>query len=130
MDLADIQLLAHEVDLGRAASTTPMHGTLSALHHLFTSVPPSYLSTLGTPASRRAIFVRALGIVEKVWDVTKVVLAAASPEGPEGAIDTEEARALTVEMGEADVEIDADWTGGPMHKVVMSATWRAMKEAG
>lgn len=138
MDLADVQILAYANNLGRAASTTPMHGTLLALRHLLVSLPPLLLSAL-PPNEVRAMFHRALGIAERVWDVTKVVLATSAPEGNSGAaIDTEEARALTFEgeNGDEDTEMeeggeeDADGTGGPMHKIVLSGTWRAMKENG
>lgn len=128
MDLLDLQLVAYTTDLGRAASTTPIHGTLLTLRHLFATLPPSL--TL----AHRPLFLRALAIVEKVWDVTRVVLAAQAPEGPmvEGVTDTEEARALMVEAGVDGEEGEApevEGTGGPMHKVLLSATWRAMKES-
>ncbi|SCV70448.1 BQ2448_1842 [Microbotryum intermedium] len=142
MDLADAQLAAHEADLGRAAWTSPMHGTLIALRHLFISIPLASLDRLSSVEERRALFHRALAIVERVWSVTSPVLAASAPEGVTESqkaatdamvIDTEEARALRFE--DVDVEMGgpedlADGVGGPMHKVILSATWRAMKEAG
>lgn len=129
MDLADIQLASHATDLGRAAFTTPMHGTLLALRHLLVSIPITSFDTLSTDVERRVIFHRALSIVERVWDVTAPVLAASAPEGAAETTDTEEARALRFEEGDVDIEA-GDGSGGPMHKIILSATWRAMKEAG
>lgn len=131
MDLAEAQIAAHAADLGRAATTSPMHGTLLALRHLFVSIPIASYESLSTTAERRATFVRALRIVEQVWNVTRIVLAASAPEGS-GATDTEEARALTFVDGDVDMEAvdEGEGSGGPMHKVILSATWRAMKEAG
>ncbi|SGZ26074.1 BQ5605_C024g09829 [Microbotryum silenes-dioicae] len=142
MDLADAQLAAHEADLGRAASTSPMHGTLIALRHLFISIPLASLDRLSSVEERRALFHRALAILERVWSVTSPVLAASAPEGvtesqkaaAEAMVtDTEEARALRFEGDDVEMEGPedlADGVGGPMHKVILSATWRAMKEAG
>ena len=128
MDLLELQLEVYAVDLGRAASTTPIHGTLLTLRQLFSTLPSSL------SAAHRPLFLRALAIVERVWEVTKVVLAAQAPEGPmvDGVTDTEEARALMVEAGTDadDVKPEVEGTGGPMHKILLSATWRAMKEAG
>ncbi|KAI5474356.1 DNA polymerase gamma subunit 1 [Pseudohyphozyma bogoriensis] len=135
MDLAESQLAAHASDLGRAASTTPMHGTLLALRHLFVSIPVTSFASLSTPEARRKVFLRALAIVEKVWEVTSPVLAASAPEGvgvDAVVVDTEEARALVIEGGteaEGVEEEEAEGSGGPMHKIILSATWRAMKEA-
>lgn len=136
LSLASHQLDLHSADLARAASTSPMHGTLLSLRHLFSSIPLASFATLSTPAERRALFVRALKIVERVWEVTAPVLAASAPEGKAETTDTEEARALRVESGAAAAPEDgegmmvADGSGGPMHKIILSATWRAMKEAG
>lgn len=136
MDLAEFQLGTYTKDLVRAASSTPMHGTLLALRHLFASVPLPAFETLATEDERRELFARALAIVERVWDVTAPVLAASAPEGAsESTIaDTEEARAIRFEEhgeGEAgEVAEEADGHGGPTHKIILSATWRAMKEAG
>ena len=128
MDLLELQLEVYAVDLGRAAATTPIHGTLLTLRQLFSTLPASL------SAAHRPLFLRALAIVERVWEVTKVVLAAQAPEGPmvDGVTDTEEARALMVEAGTDadDVKPEVEGTGGPMHKILLSATWRAMKEAG
>ncbi|KAL8286525.1 hypothetical protein RQP46_004542 [Phenoliferia psychrophenolica] len=127
MDLLELQLEVYAVDLGRAASTTPIHGTLLTLRQLFSTLPASLT------AAHRPLFLRALAIVERVWEVTKVVLAAQAPEGPmvDGVTDTEEARALMVEAGTEgdDAKPEVEGTGGPMHKILLSATWRAMKEA-
>lgn len=134
MDLADEQILAHAADLSKAASSSPMHGTLLALRHLFLAIPTGAYDSISTVDERRAVFLRALGIVERVWEVTKVVLAASAPEGSTGATDTEEARALIFTDGDVEMdaveESDGAGSGGPKHKIILSATWRAMKEAG
>ncbi|CEQ41609.1 SPOSA6832_03343, partial [Sporobolomyces salmonicolor] len=133
------------VDLARAASTIPMHGTLLALRYLFISIPPSAFDTLSNAEDRRALFHRALAVVKRVWDVTSPVLAAKELFNGEEA-DTEEARAIRVERNAAatkeateggaedDADLDdaeaAEGIGGPQHKIILNACWRAMKEAG
>ncbi|GEM08658.1 proteophosphoglycan ppg4 [Rhodotorula toruloides] len=136
LDLADQQLSQYSVNLATAASRTPMHGTILALRHLFVSVPAASYSTLSPADDRRQIFHRTLGVIKRVWDVTSPVLAAKAPEGA-GAddADTEEARAIRFERqalagnGEDKSEA-AEGTGGTQHKIILSACWRAMKEAG
>ncbi|GAA5977823.1 hypothetical protein JCM11641_006083 [Rhodosporidiobolus odoratus] len=147
LDLTEQQLSHYSANLAEAASAAPMHGTLLALRHLFISIPVSSYDALSTPEERRALFHRALGVIRQVWEVTSPVLAAKAPEGQgegeeEGAeeADTEEARAIRFEKdkgeeaaepaGEEDGEVLADGTGGPQHKIILSACWRAMKEAG
>jgi hypothetical protein len=123
MDLAEYQLDLHSTDLARAAATQPMHGTLLTLRHFFVSLPLQGTTT--TNAERRVIFLRALEIVERVWEVSSVVLAATAPEGETGTAGNEEERAQGVDLdGE-----DGEGSGGPIHKLILSATWRAMKEA-
>ncbi|GAA5841760.1 hypothetical protein JCM9279_003095 [Rhodotorula babjevae] len=158
LDLIEQQLSHYHADLAQAAATAPMHGTLLALRHLFVSIPPHALDgeLLSTPDERRALFHRARDVVQRVWDVTSPVLAARAPEGgaadasgDEGEADNEEARALRFEREkkqaaaaaagpgagaadadeEEDVEIAAG-SGGAQHKIILSACWRAMKEAG
>lgn len=134
MDLAETQLDVYASDLAKAATTQPIHGVLLSLRHLFSSLPLN--SPLLSNTERRIGFLRALRIVERVWDVSAVVLAATAPEGSTGAtVDLEEARVLKyvgVEEGEGegDDANDSGSNGGPMDKQILSATWRAMKEAG
>ena len=139
MDLADVQLDAHAADLGHAASTQPMHGTLIALRQLFVALPPTSLASLTSSTAQRAVFHRALALVERVWAVTSPVLAAAAPEGQAelesgaavGLADTEEARALRAVAKADGVDgTETETLSGPMHKIILSASWRAMKEAG
>lgn len=121
-----------------------MHGTLLALRHLFISIPTSSYAILSSPEDRRRLFHRALRVIRQVWEVTSPVLAAKAPEGgqaegeEEEEADTEEARAIRFEKaqkaaaaGEDDADdVAADGNGGPQHKIILSACWRAMKEAG
>ncbi|KAK4051970.1 hypothetical protein OIO90_004500 [Microbotryomycetes sp. JL221] len=136
MDLLETQIDSYRMDLAHAASTTPMHGTILALRHLFVSIPLSAFDRLSTVDERRTLFERALLLIEQVWQVTSPVLAASAPEGTAElqaqAADTEEARAVHFEQieGADDVVEEAEGHGGPMHKIILSATWRAMKEAG
>ncbi|GAA5902144.1 hypothetical protein JCM8208_002487 [Rhodotorula glutinis] len=153
LDLIEQQLSHYHADLAQAAAAAPMHGTLLALRHLFVSIPPHALDgeLLSTPAERRALFHRARDVVQRVWDVTSPVLAARAPEGgaadagdDEGEADNEEARAIRFERekkaaaagasaadadGAEDEEV-AQGSGGAQHKIILSACWRAMKEAG
>ncbi|BGP49684.1 hypothetical protein JCM10450v2_005589 [Rhodotorula kratochvilovae] len=138
LDLIEQQLSHYRADLAQAAAVAPMHGTLLALRHLFISIPLRAYDTLSTPEERRALFHRAFGVVQRVWDVTAPVLAAKAPEGgaAEEEADNEEARAIRFERkaaaqeDEGDEEEVAEGTGGPQHKIILSACWRAMKEAG
>ncbi|GAA5824054.1 hypothetical protein JCM11251_001502 [Rhodosporidiobolus azoricus] len=153
LDLTEQQLFHYSSNLSEASSVAPMHGTLLALRHLFISIPVSSYPSLSSTEERRALFHRALGVIRRVWEVTSPVLAARAPEGGEGKegeveeeeADTEEARAIRFEQqqkkaagtasgGETkeaeDGELLADGTGGPQHKIILSACWRAMKEAG
>ncbi|KAM0786330.1 hypothetical protein ACM66B_001803 [Microbotryomycetes sp. NB124-2] len=138
MDLLETQIATYRQDLAHAASTTPMHGTILALRHLFVSIPLPAFDRLSTADERRALFVRALRLVESVWDVTSPVLAASAPEGTAEleaqAADTEEARAVLIAEtdgdGADDIVEGTAGHGGPMHKIILSATWRAIKEAG
>ncbi|KAM0754870.1 hypothetical protein T439DRAFT_321926 [Meredithblackwellia eburnea MCA 4105] len=134
MDLLEEQLDAYAADLGRAASTSPIHGTILTLRHLFQALSP-HMTVLLQP-----FFARALAIAERVWDVTKVVLAAQAPEGPmmDGITDHEESRALVIDDGIGSEEDEDEGgeeaflyegTRGPRHKVLLSASWRAMKES-
>ncbi|KPV74232.1 uncharacterized protein RHOBADRAFT_54083 [Rhodotorula graminis WP1] len=154
LDLIEQQLSHYHADLAQAAAAAPMHGTLLALRHLFVSIPPHALDgeLLSTPDERRALFHRARDVVQRVWDVTSPVLAARAPEGgaadagAEGEADNEEARAIRFEREKkaaaaaggasaadvegADDEEVAPGSGGVQHKIILSACWRAMKEAG
>ncbi|GJN90356.1 hypothetical protein Rhopal_003367-T1 [Rhodotorula paludigena] len=136
LDLVEQQLSHYAADLAQASAVAPMHGTLLALRHLFISIPSASYDALSTPEERRALFHRALDVVKRVWDVTAPVLAAKAPEGSgaEGEADNEEARAIGFERqggAEADEgDVGDEGTGGPQHKVILSACWRAMKEAG
>ncbi|BGP33485.1 hypothetical protein JCM10296v2_005289 [Rhodotorula toruloides] len=136
LDLVEQQLSQYSVNLASAASRTPMHGTILALRHLFISIPATSYDTLSSADTRRQIFHRTLDVVKRVWDVTSPVLAAKAPEGNGGDdADTEEARAIRFERqalagnGEDESEA-AEGTGGTQHKIILSACWRAMKEAG
>ncbi|GAA5998529.1 tRNA methylation protein TRM732 [Rhodotorula paludigena] len=136
LDLVEQQLSHYAADLAQASAVAPMHGTLLALRHLFISIPSASYDALSTPEERRALFHRALDVVKRVWDVTAPVLAAKAPEGSgaEGEADNEEARAIGFErQGGAETDegdVGDEGTGGPQHKVILSACWRAMKEAG
>ncbi|GAA6027127.1 hypothetical protein JCM8097_002413 [Rhodosporidiobolus ruineniae] len=152
LDLTEQQLSHYSANLAEAAHAAPMHGTLLALRHLFVSIPVSSYESLSTQEERRAIFHRALGVIRRVWEVTSPVLAAKAPEGTEaeklqaeeGEADTEEARAIRFERKEKKAAADAaqageeeqddfevaEGSGGPQHKIILSACWRAMKEAG
>ncbi|BGP09501.1 hypothetical protein JCM10049v2_005374 [Rhodotorula toruloides] len=136
LDLVEQQLSQYSVNLASAASRTPMHGTILALRHLFISIPAASYAKISSADSRRQIFHRTLGVIKRVWDVASPVLAAKAPEGNGGDdVDTEEARAIRFERqamagnGEDESEA-AEGTGGTQHKIILSACWRAMKEAG
>lgn len=136
MDLADVQLDAHTSNLALAATTSSMHGTLLAIRHLLLSLPSSIAKD-----ERRTILVRALGIVERVWQVTAPVLAASAPEDAQGTTDTEEARAIKFveaagddgdDLGDASEQGTKEGgnTATSRHRIILSSSWRAMKENG
>lgn len=129
--LANTQVDAFMANIARASVTHPMHGTLLTLQHLFQRLP---ISTTDNPKSierLRSLFLQVLTLVERVWTATAIVLAANT--GDEGGVDTEEARAIAVNNGALDTlntAEDADGTGGPAGKTILSSSWRAMKQAG
>ncbi|GAA6058973.1 hypothetical protein JCM10212_001683 [Sporobolomyces blumeae] len=140
LDLAGQDLALYEANLGHAASTIPMHGTILALRHLFISIPSASYHMLSSPEDRRALFHRALDVVKRVWDVTAPVLAAKGLEeaAKEGEADTEEARAIKVqalaEKGPDPADDDGEYAEaegmrGPQYKIILNACWRAVKEA-
>jgi hypothetical protein len=87
---------------------------------------PSSVST--SQSWRSHVYSRLIKLVDDTWDMTTVILCNAAPEGNDFAADHEEARALLA-TGAADGTEEAD-EAGPRHKVVLSASWRAMKAAG
>lgn len=142
LDLAEHELSIYSDNLAYAASSIPMHGTLLALRHLFISIPPASYETLSTAVERRTLFRRALDTVKRVWDVTSPILAAKGLEeaAKEDEADTEEARAIRIERTLASMEAadgedgegdsaEAEGTGGPQYRVILSACWRSVKEA-
>lgn len=108
-----------------------MHGTFLTLRHLFTLIPKSIISIEANKAIYYKLSLRALAIVDRVWRVTSVVLAA-DPMGQLGGVDTEEARALTsaeFDDNDGEAEEGESTIGGPRHKIILSASWRAFKQA-
>lgn len=110
-------------DLGLAASTCPMHGAMQCL----TSSMKSGLSLT------QKLQDRLLRLVDSVYRVTSPVMTNSAPEGSTAAAaDHEEARALGLGLeGDDDAEdLDPGSSGSVKHKVIMSACWRAMRQAG
>ncbi|SPO38010.1 uncharacterized protein PSFLO_03487 [Pseudozyma flocculosa] len=137
-----------------AATSYPLHGTLVTLQELFASVRLASL-----PEADRQEFGRAIeeaeAMVDRTWNVTKAVLCNSAPEGSVGdggsaaaAIAAEEnaddgtaglhqpthesARAMRIADadGKADgLEQQEESIAGPKHQVILSYSWRGMKEA-
>jgi hypothetical protein len=121
---------AGEDALLTAARERPLHGSLVTLQALFRS-----LGVESPDASEleqtRALYQRAVAVIDRIWTVTRVVLALSAPEGSQGPRrDHEAARALAV-TGEHDDADDNDAAAGlgPTHQVLLSYAWRGMKEA-
>lgn len=68
--------------------------------------------------------------MDSVYEVTSPVMTNNAPEGSE-VVDHEEARALDLkDLDDTDEIGHNDGGGSATHKAVMSACWRAMKQAG
>lgn len=129
--LANTQVDAYMVNVARASATHPMHGTLLTLQHLFQRLPLSTLDDNEDMERLRLLFSQVLALVERVWIATSIVLAADTSD--QAGVDTEEARAIAVNCGNFDIlntVEDAEGTGGPAGRTILSSSWRAMKQAG
>ncbi|GAA6013372.1 hypothetical protein JCM8202_003123 [Rhodotorula sphaerocarpa] len=133
LDLAEAQLQEYADNLGSAAASSPMHGTLLALRHLLISIPKNLWDALSGPEVRRTLFHRVLAVIRRVWEVTSPILAAS---GPGDEADNDEARALrfervvTEEQDPGATDGSTGGSAGPQYKIILNACWRAMKEAG
>ncbi|KAN0064660.1 Phosphatidylinositol N-acetylglucosaminyltransferase GPI3 subunit [Thecaphora frezii] len=145
--LAYLLSVAEEGRILEAATTYPVHGTLVTLQELFASVQLGKLSPEDTLSFGRAIE-SAKRLVDRTWDVTKAVLCNSAPEGSVGSATAEEkandgtvglhqpthesARAMRVadQDGKAEgMEQQEESIAGPKHQIILSYSWRGMKEA-
>lgn len=113
VDVLEHKLGLMEQDLALAAEQAPLHGTLASL---------SATLELKTASVDDALLLELLSMVERIFQATSPILASNSLEGT-GVSDHEESRALTFE------DDNLICAAGPRHKVMLSTSWRAVKEA-
>ncbi|GAC93031.1 hypothetical protein PHSY_000592 [Pseudozyma hubeiensis SY62] len=144
------QFLDHHVQVaeqGRileAATSHPLHGTLVTLQELFATISVHTLSDSDRQSFRDAVH-RAQELIDRVWLVTKAVLCNSAPEGSTKADDAKDANvgldqpashetALAMQVADFDAKAafmqpQEESNAGPKHQVILSYSWRGMKEA-
>lgn len=136
--------VAESGNLLAAAASHPLHGVLTTLQQLCSSLDLTRAPLNAHLDEIRTIYQRALTLIDRTWEVTRGVLCHVAPEGSTGqeAVgdqeedadgfddplpDEESARAMQV-AGEEDGQGEAA-LAGPKHQVILSYSWRGMKEA-
>ena len=140
--------VAEQAKILEAATSHPLHGTLVTLQELFASISVHSL-TQADRLTYRDVVHRAQLLVDRVWQVTKAVLCNSAPEGSteaEGAeADANNANigldqpashetALAMQVADDDgkaafMQPQEESNAGPKHQVILSYSWRGMKEA-
>lgn len=133
----------------QAATSHPLHGTLVTLQELFASLAVYSLAEPDRQLFRSAVH-QAQELIDRVWNVTKAVLCNSAPEG------STEAEAIADAANDANIGLDQpsshetslamqvvadddakaafmqpqeESNAGPKHQVILSYSWRGMKEA-
>lgn len=151
-DFLDYQLnVAESGDILVAATSHPLHGTLVALQELFSSVELHSLIDSEQEVLRQAVLA-AQELIDRVWCITKAVLCNSAPEGStqaEGDADqslssdpnigldqpASHETALAMQAASDDdaklafMQPQEESNAGPKHQVILSYSWRGMKEA-
>ncbi|PWY99852.1 hypothetical protein BCV70DRAFT_200757 [Testicularia cyperi] len=138
--------VAEAGNLLEAANNNPLHGTLITLQELFGTID---LHRMGREdrLSYKAAVEDAEKLIDRTWEVTRSVLCNSAPEGSAGG-DAEEsatdgttgldqpthetARAMRLADDEGKAELmqpQEESNAGPKHQVILSYSWRGMKEA-
>lgn len=131
-----------------AATSHPLHGTLITLQELFSSVSVTSLDQTDRKLFRETVR-QAQKLIDRVWNVTKTVLCNSAPEGSTEAetsgdpandanigLDQPSSHETALAMQVADDDAKAAFmqpqeesNAGPKHQVILSYSWRGMKEA-
>ncbi|KDN49184.1 glycosyltransferase family 4 protein [Tilletiaria anomala UBC 951] len=131
----------HVAEIGMlkdVAITHPLHGTLTALQHMFSKFKLD--EDTGHHDEMRALSERAFQAIDRIWVIVSPVLCSAAPEGNLGEVDerTTAMAQMTIEDGDrmasTDVSPEADGeaepkTNGTGYQTVLSYAWRAIKES-
>ncbi|SJX62299.1 uncharacterized protein SRS1_13146 [Sporisorium reilianum f. sp. reilianum] len=148
-DFLDHQIrVAEQAKILEAATSHPLHGTLVTLQELFASVSIHSLAPSDRPTYRDAVH-KAQILIDRVWQATKAVLCNSAPEGSTEAEGTESdaqdanvgldqpashETALAMQVADDDskaafMQPQEESNAGPKHQVILSYSWRGMKEA-
>ncbi len=148
-DFLDYQIrVAEHAKILEAANSHPLHGTLVTLQDLCASVSVHSLAQTDRESFREAVH-RAQDLIDRVWQVTKAVLCNSAPEGStagetthgdangaNAGLDPPASHETALAMQVADVDAKAaimqnqeESIAGPKHQVILSYSWRGMKEA-
>lgn len=144
-DFLDHQIrVAEQAKILEAATSHPLHGTLVTLQELFATISVHSLDQSDLQSFRDAVY-RAHELIDRVWQVTKAVLCNSAPEGSTEANDAKDANvgldqpashetALAMQAADGDAKAafmhpQEESNAGPMHQVILSYSWRGMKEA-
>ncbi|KAI3487191.1 hypothetical protein L1887_48901 [Cichorium endivia] len=151
-DFLDYQLkVAESGEILVAATSHPLHGTLVALQELFSSVALHSLIDSEQEALREAVLM-AQELIDRVWCITKAVLCNSAPEGstqaesdpdqplssdPNVGLDQPASHETALAMQAASdddaklafMQPQEESNAGPKHQVILSYSWRGMKEA-
>ncbi|CDS02102.1 uncharacterized protein SPSC_05939 [Sporisorium scitamineum] len=148
-DFLDYQIrVAEQAKILEAATSHPLHGTLATLQELFASLSVHSLAPSDRVTYRDAVH-KAQVLIDRVWQVTKAVLCNSAPEGSTGAEGTETGTkdanigldqpashetALAMQVADDDAKVafmqpQEESNAGPKHQVILSYSWRGMKEA-
>lgn len=148
-DFLDYQLQVAETGkILEAATSHPLHGTLVTLQELFNSVVVTSLPEADRELFRQTVH-QAQKLIDRVWNVTKAVLCNSAPEGSTTAETSESSShdanigldqpsshetALAMQVADDDAKAafmqpQEESNAGPKHQVILSYSWRGMKEA-
>ncbi|EST08420.1 PIGA, GPI anchor biosynthesis [Kalmanozyma brasiliensis GHG001] len=148
-DFLDFHIrVAEDAKILEAANSHPLHGTLVTLQELFASISIHSLAPADRSSFREAVL-RAQELIDRVWQVTKAVLCNSAPEGSTEAETTDgtanganvgldqpasHETALAMQVADDDgkaalMQPQEESMAGPKHQVILSYSWRGMKEA-
>ncbi|KAJ1020671.1 hypothetical protein NDA16_004064 [Ustilago loliicola] len=148
-DFLDYQLQVAEAGkILEAATSHPLHGTLVTLQEIFGSISVTSLEPADRQLFRQTVH-QVQKLIDRVWNVTKAVLCNSAPEGSteaetsEGSandanvgLDQPSSHETALAMQVADDDAKAAFmqpqeesNAGPKHQVILSYSWRGMKEA-
>ncbi|SNX84651.1 uncharacterized protein MEPE_03360 [Melanopsichium pennsylvanicum] len=142
-DFLDYQIrVAEDGKILEAANSHPLHGTLITLQELFAAISIHSLSLSERALFRDAVH-QAQALIDRVWNITKAVLCNSAPEGSTEAESADanvgldqpasHETALAMQVAQDDAKAafmqpHEESNAGPKHQVILSYSWRGMKE--